>query len=554
MYKRVAELQAELDSAVLPKERLPILSLLSDCLIQADPKKGKEYAQEGLKLATSIQDKRWTAMAYVQLANATSALSNYTNARRYLRKAEKVLEKTPRNFVEKARMYISMGKLYTDHRGDARSALECYRLALEVAKKSNDQRVIANVLYFIADTSMWLGEDVLGALNECLEVCEREAFTDIAASAQLLLGSLYAKLGDWENAEHHYTTCLKVWQESGYKWQEAMVHSALGNFYAHQEQYVVALEHFQMAVDLYGEMGDKNRRALALISIGEIHIEQGNMEHAYSCAQEVVDVGKEVGNNVLSSFGLIVQGSAFLKEKKWNETIDVSLKALDINIDASLLHRQAYIVKMLATAYEELGNLSKALQFYKQSMELEQTIVSNEIRQKILTFPLQQQIEQIDAEKQALQTKALELEHETKRRMKEVQTLSLRVAQNDDLLGELKERLLSLQDVSSDTSSMIKGIVQHIDENTDQAKAWKTFERQLQSLDQEFTNSLAATYPSLTSAEMRICSLLKISLSNKEISSLLNVSDRTVDTHRTSIRKKMGLQRQDNLVAALAKI
>jgi DNA-binding CsgD family transcriptional regulator len=42
-----------------------------------------------------------------------------------------------------------------------------------------------------------------------------------------------------------------------------------------------------------------------------------------------------------------------------------------------------------------------------------------------------------------------------------------------------------------------------------------------------------------------------MSLSNKEIGALLNISDRTVDTHRTSIRKKLGLERAQNLTAFL---
>jgi AraC family transcriptional regulator, chitin signaling transcriptional activator len=54
--------------------------------------------------------------------------------------------------------------------------------------------------------------------------------------------------------------------------------------------------------------------------------------------------------------------------------------------------------------------------------------------------------------------------------------------------------------------------------------------------------------------EMKVCALLKINLSSKEISSLLNISLRTVEDHRMNIRRKMNLDKEVNLNQYMAKL
>jgi DNA-binding NarL/FixJ family response regulator len=45
----------------------------------------------------------------------------------------------------------------------------------------------------------------------------------------------------------------------------------------------------------------------------------------------------------------------------------------------------------------------------------------------------------------------------------------------------------------------------------------------------------------LTSRELELVEMVKRDLSNKEIGQLLRVSPRTIELHRTRIRKKLGL-------------
>ena len=69
-------------------------------------------------------------------------------------------------------------------------------------------------------------------------------------------------------------------------------------------------------------------------------------------------------------------------------------------------------------------------------------------------------------------------------------------------------------------------------------------EENLKELTSPFAGEISTQVFGLTQREIEICNMIKGGLTSKEIASLLDVSSRTVETHRNNIRKKLDIANQ----------
>ncbi|MGB0790705.1 MAG: helix-turn-helix transcriptional regulator, partial [Flavobacteriaceae bacterium] len=66
-------------------------------------------------------------------------------------------------------------------------------------------------------------------------------------------------------------------------------------------------------------------------------------------------------------------------------------------------------------------------------------------------------------------------------------------------------------------------------------------------LDFDFMANLNKRHQGLTRQEVRLLVYIRLNLSNKEISDLLNIGLKSVEMKRYRVRKKLGLEKSQNL-------
>jgi len=158
--------------------------------------------------------------------------------------------------------------------------------------------------------------------------------------------------------------------------------------------------------------------------------------------------------------------------------------------------------------------------------------------------------------KQLLQTKeALMQAIEEQKRLKEMQlqndidhkesqlsALALQMLRKNELLQELNEKI---EQQSQPEARQL------INRELHREKEWDDFNLYFESLNKNFFSRLKEAFPEITPNDLRICALIKMNMSIKEMAGIMNISADSVKTARYRLRKKLQLNTEDNLTEFL---
>ena len=150
----------------------------------------------------------------------------------------------------------------------------------------------------------------------------------------------------------------------------------------------------------------------------------------------------------------------------------------------------------------------------------------------------------------------LKLEKEIEAKEKEQKKIALNIIRKNEILSDLKAGIENLKSKSKGTLkySDLNSLKVSIIENLNIDKERKSFEKYIKEINNIFYQNLEKKYPDLTENEKKLCSLLRLKLSSKEIASILNITPKSVEVSRYRLRKKMNFKKNDNLTKELRKL
>ena len=133
---------------------------------------------------------------------------------------------------------------------------------------------------------------------------------------------------------------------------------------------------------------------------------------------------------------------------------------------------------------------------------------------------------------------------------KELTKSALQVIEMEEVLSDLKSRLKE-QKKNPDANELHK-LIKSIDVNT--SNNWKEFEARFISVNKSFYKHLRKQHPGLNQSDQRLCALVKLNFSSKDMSRLLGISVESVHTSRYRLRKKLGLDKNANLADFISRL
>lgn len=119
-----------------------------------------------------------------------------------------------------------------------------------------------------------------------------------------------------------------------------------------------------------------------------------------------------------------------------------------------------------------------------------------------------------------------------------------------DLLAKLKEYESIFPTDDTKASKLLIDIIEDLELST-LDKTWDQLDKLVKNFEPTFIHKLLEKHPNLTPAEIKLCYMLRLNLSTKDISNLIFKTQEVVRLSRNRLRKKLQLNSSENLTGYL---
>src|SRR3989339_903372 len=526
---------------------------------QSDFPKSLEYYFKSLKIEKELNDRSGIAMNFVNIGIAYGHQSDYSMALEYYYKALKINEELGiKSGI--AFNFEQIGKVFMKQ-SDFKKALEYYFKALNIYEELGEKRGIAFNLNNIGAV-YGSQHDLTKALEyflKALKMAEEIGDKMNQLSIFQRIGNIYIEKSDYTKAFEYYKKALKVSNEIGDRHFASDLFGKLGELYYYMATdtaisnkqntklyFRKAVENLEACVKIHKEIGMKHREMHFLKYLVDSYEGIGNFKKAYENIKRY-NILKDSVFNFEKSKEIANLEANYKVEKKEKEN-----KILNLEIDKQTSLRNYLIIISILILLLAIVTYNRYLHKKKTGKILEEKNSllkqANDEIERTYKEKIQLQHETHEKESQIMNLKNELLEKELEQKQKELATLAINLVDKNEYLVKLKEQAELIGQAKPDeVYPFVRSIIRSINLNVKSEGSWEIFETQFKAIHRGFMEFIASKYFDLTVMEMKVCALLKINLSSKEIASLLNLSIRTVEVHRLNIRKKLGLDKDVNL-------
>jgi len=328
--------------------------------------------------------------------------SNTLKARQYLEQAVDLAEET--NFQKgKSRAYQNLGTLYTIS-GDYTSALRYDNMALQLSLVLND--------------SMAISENYNGIAND------------------------YYDLGEYDEAYYYFTQAYRVAKLVNDSLRMTIAMHNVGRVFKELGQYSKALEHLMISQELSAMINDTEGLPYSLDEIGDVQLRKGEYDSALQTLQRSLRLSRAQQIHVLEPRTLTKIATAYLRKKdyknamayydttyrshvrtnnqfgsaevelgrgtvlteqgKYDEAIDYIERSLLLAKKSNARILQINCYNQLSKILEMKGDFEQSLSYFKQYKQLEDSLFSHDMQEKLLRDQIRFETEAKDTQIEAL--------------------------------------------------------------------------------------------------------------------------------------------------------
>ena len=494
-----------------------------------------------------------------------------------------------------------LGVVYS-RMGEGELAIEKLERSLEINKAVNDDRSIVSNLVNIS--SIYKRESnyarALDYLFESLRLSEEINFVNAIAVISNNIGLNYHELGDYERALKYYYRAEEANSETNNLYLRSIIYNNIGLTLSDLEKFDESLEYHFKSIEIKEENDNSIGIAYSLNNIGKVHYLSGNYEIAEGFLKQAITVNNGQDRDILS---VIYENLAkvYIDTGQFNTAKDYAIQSLELAREFGSLLGQQEGYRLLSEIYSQTEDFESAFIAQKNLGEIRDSILNEEVKKHSEELQAMYETEKRETEIALLEKKNLQAswlrnvltggvfvliligilvynrqklkiknnktelenrrlkEEQLKRQLnfknKQLTTYSLNLAQKNEIMRELKEKIHNMNNQHTAGSSQNIMKLNHlVDYSFNLDEDWEKFKMFFEEVHTGFFDLLKERYPELTPNELRLSALVKLNLSIKETASLLGISPSSVKTARYRLRKKLELETRQKLTDFLMNI
>ncbi|WP_298533855.1 tetratricopeptide repeat protein [uncultured Algibacter sp.] len=431
--------------------------------------------------------------------------------------------------------------------------------ALEGHKQIKDDFRIADDLLQIARIYN-LTEDHKKAIETYKESIDYYNKVDnLKNKAQALNFMAYSQINlkKFEDAEKNLLESLTLSKRLKYKPNIARIYKNLGNIAYEKDNLNQSIKYLNDSYELWKSIGSLSNEATTLSHLGKTYFKKGNYMKSIEYLNKSISISKTNGYPNILRTAYLEKSIALEKINRYNKAL-MNFKQSKKITDSIYNIDKINAVEELKTIYEtekkeaqiDLQNEEiKTLNVQAKNDKLTKTLYGTGMISFIaiaglLFFGFKQRIKknQIAREKQEVIYK-----QEIEFKKKELASQTLHLVHKSTFIQELKENLEKIKKSPELFKVEFRRLVMLLKKEKAEDKDWEIFKSYFSEVHNNFDNKLKTIYADITEKEIRLASFLRMNLSTKEISSMLNVLPESVLKSKYRLKKKLNLTKADDL-------
>ncbi|MCC9063339.1 tetratricopeptide repeat protein [Flavobacterium piscisymbiosum] len=471
--------------------------------------------------------------------------SDWDRALKYIELAETEAKKTKESEVTLANVYITTGKMYAS-KDVLDIALQYYLKAYDIYKNNGNLEEISKLENNLAIIYA-VGNNKEKALKFFLNVYRyQQSKNDSVKLVKILnnIGTLYLNT-KLDSSLYYYQKAYSINKFIKDDALKINVCTNLARAYALKKDKTNADFYFDKAFSLLNNHIDNLGQAFVYESFSEYKLKEKKYDEVIVNAKKALELRKE---NLYTYSGLNLNKILyqvyvskedyknavyyFQKYNAINDSIHVEEKA--VNIERIKLEQDYKVRTQIKTLIEQ----KRLFKYFVVGLILVVGIliliillikyrnrnIKNQLEQEKLKSNMKALNESLEAKKKVLIGKAMAEIHRTD--------------SINEILTDLKQ--IKLKTVNKEMQQAIDIVLKRLEKNLN-TDIWKEFEISFEQVHKSFFDKLTVDYPSLTPKDRRLCALLYLDLTTKEISQITGQSFKSIENARTRLRKKFDL-------------